>query len=168
MRWPRLWKGKMAFLAHLFMKIMEIRRKGRWMVIGCMWGGKWRKIMENEENRSLIHQKALEDQLVTFGSSSFGVLSLFSLSHTLEASMLVCDSHLSTRPLCSNSLFIPIDYIFMLCLTKWFSWLVVVQPSSYSSNYFCTIISLLYFCSEDVIILWVVTLDLGVKKWLKS
>ena len=25
----RLWKGKMAFLAYLFMKIMEIRRKGR-------------------------------------------------------------------------------------------------------------------------------------------
>jgi len=25
----KAWKGKMAFLAHLFMKIMEIRRKGR-------------------------------------------------------------------------------------------------------------------------------------------
>ena len=25
----RLWKGKMAFLAHLFMKIKEIKRKGR-------------------------------------------------------------------------------------------------------------------------------------------
>ena len=24
-----IWKGKMEFLAHLFMKIMEIRRKGR-------------------------------------------------------------------------------------------------------------------------------------------
>jgi len=28
-QWLRLWKGKMAFLAHLFMKIKETRRKGR-------------------------------------------------------------------------------------------------------------------------------------------
>ena len=31
----------------LFMKIMEIRREGRWKVTRCMCGGKWRKIMEN-------------------------------------------------------------------------------------------------------------------------
>jgi len=29
MQWLRLWKGKMQFLALLFMKIQEIRRKGR-------------------------------------------------------------------------------------------------------------------------------------------
>jgi len=29
-------KRKMAFLAHLFMKIMKIRRKGRGKVTGCM------------------------------------------------------------------------------------------------------------------------------------
>ena len=39
--------------------------------------------MENEENRGLIHKKAYEDQLVTLCQFSFGVLSLFSLSHTL-------------------------------------------------------------------------------------
>ena len=39
--------------------------------------------MENEENRGLIHEKAYEDQLVTFCQFIFGALSLFSLSHTL-------------------------------------------------------------------------------------
>ncbi len=29
-------KGKMVFLAHLFIKIMEIRRKGRQKVTSCM------------------------------------------------------------------------------------------------------------------------------------
>ena len=82
-------KGKVALIGILFMKIMEIRRKGRWKVTGCMWGGKWRKIMENEENRGLIDKKASEDQLaiffswlvgVTFFQFSFGALSLFCLS----------------------------------------------------------------------------------------
>ena len=59
-------KALKDILTHLFMKIMEMRRKRRWKVTGCMWGGKWRKIMENEENRGLIHKNALEDQLVTF------------------------------------------------------------------------------------------------------
>ena len=27
--WQRLWKGKIEYLAHLLMEIMEIRRKGR-------------------------------------------------------------------------------------------------------------------------------------------
>ena len=39
--------------------------------------------MENEENKSLIHKKAYEDQLVTFCQFNFGTISLFSLSHTL-------------------------------------------------------------------------------------
>ena len=75
-------EGKMSFLAQLFMKIMKIRRKKRWQVTCCMWGGKWRKIMENEENIGLIHKNAYEDQLVTFCQFSFGALSLFSLSYS--------------------------------------------------------------------------------------
>ena len=69
----------MEFLAHLFMKIMEIRRKVGWKVNGWMWGGNWGKIMENEENRSLIHQEAYEDHLVTFCQFNFGTL-FYSLS----------------------------------------------------------------------------------------
>jgi len=53
------------------MKIMETRRKGRWKVIGCMWGGNWRKIMENEENRGLIDKKAYEDQWEIFWLKPF-------------------------------------------------------------------------------------------------
>ena len=60
----------MEFLAQLFMKIMEIRRKRRWKVkVSCE--------EENEENRGLIHKKAFEDQLVTFCQISFGALSLY-------------------------------------------------------------------------------------------
>ena len=40
--------------------------------------------MENEENRGLINKKAYENQCARLGQFSFGVLSLFSLSHTLE------------------------------------------------------------------------------------
>jgi len=40
--------------------------------------------MENEENRGHINKKAYEDQFMAFGQFNFGVLSLFSLSHTLE------------------------------------------------------------------------------------
>ena len=72
------------------MKIMEIRRKMRWKFTSCMWGGKWRKIMENEENRGLIHKKASKDQLTSFFLSlwtfcqfSLRALSLFSPSHSL-------------------------------------------------------------------------------------
>ena len=55
----RFWKGKMAFLAHLFTKIMEIRRKGgERSQVACE--------KKNEENRGLIHKNAFEDQLVTF------------------------------------------------------------------------------------------------------
>ena len=76
-------KRQKGILAHLFMKIMEIRRKSRWMVISFMWGEKRRKIMENEENRGLIHKKASKDQLVTFFTLNFGALSLLSLSDAL-------------------------------------------------------------------------------------
>ena len=45
-----------------------------------------RKIMENEENRGLIHKKAFEDQLLTYFQFSFRSLSLFSLSLSLSQS----------------------------------------------------------------------------------
>ena len=39
-------KGKVALIGILFMKIMDIRRKGKWKVTGCMQGGNWRKNRE--------------------------------------------------------------------------------------------------------------------------
>jgi len=60
----------------------------RWKVTCCMWGGKWRKIMENEENKGIINKKASENSFFfsvwTFSQFSFGALSFFFLSHTLR------------------------------------------------------------------------------------
>ena len=42
-------------------KLMKIGRKGRWKVTGYMWEGKWRKIMENEENIGHINKKVSKD-----------------------------------------------------------------------------------------------------------
>ena len=42
------------------------------------------KLMENEENRGLIHKRAYRDQLVTFSQFIFGALSLFCLSLNLR------------------------------------------------------------------------------------
>ena len=39
-------KRQKGILAHLFMKIMEIRRKRRYKLTGCMW----RKMKENNGN----------------------------------------------------------------------------------------------------------------------
>ena len=50
----------------LFMKIMEIRRKGRWNVTGFTWGINWRKIKKNEEIRGMNNKKTSEHQLVAF------------------------------------------------------------------------------------------------------
>ena len=67
------------------MEIMENRRKGRWKVTSFMWGGKWRKIMENLENTSLVNKRFLsiswQDFTHTYGFHSILSLSL-SLSHT--------------------------------------------------------------------------------------
>ena len=76
----------MNILGHLFMRIMEIRRKGGWKIIGCMWGGKWTKIMEIEENRGPINKKALEDHSEGFFSNILSDVldfSLYILSPTL-------------------------------------------------------------------------------------
>ena len=82
--------------------------------------------------------------------------------------MLLSDSQLSMIPLCSDMLFTPVDYIFVICLTKCLSWLVGVQSRSYSSNFFLVDISLLSYYYEDVILLWAVIKPLGLKKSLKS
>ena len=65
--------------------------------------------------------------------------------------MFLSDSQLSMRPLCSDLLFTPVDYIFVICLTKCLSWLVVVQLSSYLSVFIYIVISLLFYYSKDVI-----------------
>lgn len=82
--------------------------------------------------------------------------------------MSLSDSQISMRPLCSDSLFSLVDYIFVIFLMKCMSWLLGVQSSFPSSDCIYTIISLLFYCFEYVIQLWVVTRALGLKKWLKS
>jgi len=82
--------------------------------------------------------------------------------------MSLRDSQQSMRPLCSDLLFTPVDYIFVKCLTKCMSRIIGVQSISYSSNFIFTVISLLYYYSEGVIQFWEVNWALGLKKWLKS
>ena len=81
--------------------------------------------------------------------------------------MLLSNSQLSMRPLCSDLLFTLVDYIFVICLTKCLSWLVRVQSRSHSSDCIYTVISLLFYCSKDVIQFWAVTWAMGSKKWLE-
>jgi len=76
-------------------------------------------------------------------------------------------SQISMRPLCSDMLFTPVDYIFVICLMKCFSWLVGVQSRYYSSKFISIVISMLSYCSEYFIPFWVVTRALGLKMWLK-
>ena len=44
--------------------------------------------------------------------------------------MVLSNSQLSMRPLCSELLFTPVDYIFVICLMKCLSWLVGFQLGS--------------------------------------
>lgn len=81
--------------------------------------------------------------------------------------MVLRDSQISTRPLCLKLLFTPVDYMYVICFTKCLSWLVGVWLRDFSTNFFCIIVSLLFYYFEDVIPLWAVTLALGLKKWLK-
>jgi len=67
------------------------------------------------------------------------------------------------RPICSDLLFKPVDYIFVTCLMKCMSWLVGVQSSPYSSNFICILILLLSLSSESVIEFWAMTWTLGLK-----
>jgi len=55
-------KCKETLIDILFMQIKEIRRKGRWNIIGLHE----RNIEEIEENRGLNNKKAYEDQFTTF------------------------------------------------------------------------------------------------------
>ena len=72
------------------------------------------------------------------------------------------------RPICLDMLFTPVDYIFVICLRKFLSWLVGVQSRACLSNFICNIISFLSFCSEGVIQFWAVTWALSLKTWIKS
>lgn len=82
--------------------------------------------------------------------------------------MLLNDYQISMRPLCSDRLFKPVDYIFVTCLTKFLSWLVGVQSIPCSNNYICILIMLLSFSSKSVIKFWAMNWALGLKKWHKS
>ena len=66
-------------------------------------------------------------------------------SWCVEESIVLSDSKLCMRPLCSELLFTPVNYIFVMCLTKWLSCLVGVQSRSSTSiflyyNHFHTIL----------------------------
>ena len=82
--------------------------------------------------------------------------------------MALRDSQISTRSLFLKLLFTPVDYMFVICLAKCLSWLLRVWLRAYSTIWFCIIVSLLFYCFEDVIPLWQVAWALGMKKWLKS
>jgi len=82
--------------------------------------------------------------------------------------MVLSDSQISMRSLRLNMLFTPVDYIFVICLTKCLSWLVGVWLRACSTIFFCMIVSLLIYCSGDVIQFWGVTWAMGLKKWLKT
>lgn len=86
----------------------------------------------------------------------------------MREQMVLSDSQISMKSICFYLLFTPVDYIFVICLTKCLSWLVGVLLRACSTNWFCIIISLLFYYSEDVIPFWVVTWALGLKKCLKS
>ena len=62
------------------------RGKGRWKVTSYMWGGNWRKIMENKENIGLINKKASKDQWVGLVSVSLVSSILLELSSILSLS----------------------------------------------------------------------------------
>lgn len=64
-------------------------------------------------------------------------------------------------------LFTRVDYIFMICLMEFLLWLVGVQSRSYLIDYIYIVISLLFYCSKDVIQFWAVTWATSSKKWLK-
>ena len=71
--------------------------------------------------------------------------------------MVLSDSEISTRSLCLNMLFTPIDYMFVICLAKCMSWLIGVWLRACSTNYFFIIVSLLFYCFEDAIPFWATT-----------
>jgi len=70
--------------------------------------------------------------------------------------MLLSDSQISMRPICSNMLFTPLDYIFL-------SYLVGVCLRACSRIFICIIFSLLYLYYEGVIQFFVVTWAMGLK-----
>ena len=78
--------------------------------------------------------------------------------------MLLNDSQIIMRPICSDLLFKPVNYIFVTCLTKCMSWLVGVHSSPYSSACFYIVIPVSCFSSESVMEFWAVTRALGLKQ----
>ncbi len=85
----------------------------------------------------------------------------------VEASMILSNSQLSMRPLCSKLLITLVEYTFAICLMKCLSWIVGVQSRSWTSFYFSTVLSMLFYWSEEMVQFWAVTWALGLKKWLK-
>ena len=60
--------------------------------------------------------------------------------------MVLIDSQISMRSLFLNMFFTSIDYMFVICLTKFMLWLVGVWLRVCSTNCFCIIVSLLFCC----------------------
>ena len=64
--------------------------------------------------------------------------------------MVLSDFQISMISLCLIMLFASIDYMFVICLAKFLSWLVGVWLRACSSIFFSIIISLLFYYSRDV------------------
>ena len=77
--------------------------------------------------------------------------------------MVLSDSQISLRSICLILLFTLIDYIFVICFMKCLSWLVGVWLRASSSICFSIIVSLLIYCSKDVMKFWAVTWALILK-----
>ena len=84
-------------------------------------------------------------------------------SWCVEASMVLSDSQLSLRPLCTKLLITHIDYTLAICLTKCLSRLLGIQSRSWKSIIFSTIISMLFYWYKEMVQFWVVTWALGLK-----
>ena len=82
--------------------------------------------------------------------------------------MLLSDSHISMRPLCSDMLLWLVECIFVTCLTKCLSCLVGFQSSICSSICFSIIVSMLLFIIEGFMELWEVAWVLDLKSGTKS
>lgn len=80
--------------------------------------------------------------------------------------MLLSDSYISMRPLWLNILFTPVDYIFVICLTKCQCWLGMVKPSPGVSFWFISLVIMCLMHSRSYNKLWVAVGILGLKSAL--
>ena len=77
---------------NLFMKIVEIRRKWRWKVTRCMWGGKWRE--NNGEMETCLIKRLLRINWKAFVGSTYFQFSFGALFIIISLSLSLTLGHL--------------------------------------------------------------------------